>query len=80
MGCLTSRWPLRCCRRTGTVHTMYPHYAEATPSGSPLPANGRLIQHNLFVTTQCRTQLRAEITELSDTVHTAFCAQFSALR
>jgi hypothetical protein len=47
---------------------------------SPLPANGRLIQHNLFVTTQCRTQLRAEISELSDTVHTAFCAQFSALR
>jgi hypothetical protein len=43
-------------------------------AGSHQAGKGRLIQHSLFVTTQCRTQLRADITELSDTVHTSFCA------
>jgi hypothetical protein len=46
---------------------------------SRLPGKGQLIEHSLFVTTQCRTQLRNDINGLSDTVHTAFCTMFDAL-
>jgi hypothetical protein len=37
-----------------------------------------LLEHSLFVTTQRRTQLRADLTELADTVHAAFCASVTA--
>lgn len=43
-------------------------------AGSDQAGKGRLIQHTLFVATQCRTRLRADIIELSDTVHTSFSA------
>lgn len=38
-------------------------------SGSNEPGRGRLIQHSMFVTTQSHTQLRADITDLSNAVH-----------
>jgi hypothetical protein len=46
--------------------------------GSHDHGNGRLLEHSLFVTTQRRTQLRADLIELSDTVHAAFCASVTA--
>ena len=46
--------------------------------GSHDRGNGRLLEHSLFVTTQQRTQLRADLTELTDTVHAAFCASVAA--
>jgi hypothetical protein len=46
--------------------------------GSDDHGRGRLVEHSLFVTTQRRTQLRADLTELTDTVHAAFCASVTA--
>jgi hypothetical protein len=43
-------------------------------AGSEQPGSSRLVQHSLFVMTQRRTQLRTAIADLSDAVHTAFCA------
>ena len=42
-------------------------------AGSHTIGTGLLIQHSLFITSQRRTQLRADIADLSDTVHTSFC-------
>jgi len=46
--------------------------------GSHDRGSGRLLEHSLFVTTQQRTRLRADLTELTDTVHAAFCASVTA--
>jgi hypothetical protein len=46
-------------------------------AGTHQAGKGWLIQHSLFITTQWRTKLRADILELSNTVHTAFCAHLN---
>jgi hypothetical protein len=49
-------------------------------AGSDQPSEGRLVEHSLFVMTQCRTQLRDDITELSDAVHAAVFALLNRFR
>jgi hypothetical protein len=46
--------------------------------GSHDRGSGRLLEHSLFVTTQRRTRLRADLIELTDTIYTAFCASVTA--
>jgi hypothetical protein len=46
--------------------------------GSHDRGSGRLIEHSLFVTTQRRTQLRSDLTELTSAAHAAFCASVTA--
>jgi hypothetical protein len=40
--------------------------------GSDLPAQGRLIQHSVFIESGCRAMRTAGITQLTDSVHHAF--------
>jgi hypothetical protein len=41
-------------------------------AGGEHPGMGRLIHHSLFVITQRRTQLRADIAYLSNSIHASF--------